>query len=300
MTEIPVLITYDVHITNYPLEEIRRALYEVLKEQARISSTATLFFPAEAARLLKAEVRELASAGHEIGCHGLTHRSGELYDRLGADDQMDRLRRATAELEDVVGGPVRAFRAPAFRISAATFRALDELGYDADLSINSQRLGLLSSDPWNFAWLIAPRTPYHPDGYSTWRSGRLRLWEIPLSCFILPFMSKTLMIFGLAMMHWFFRGLLAESSVTRKPIVFMTHPEELLADLNTLPRQPFRWRHLLPSEYGFEFRHALLERDPRAVVRMSRDLFDHMRSVDRIAYLTVRDYVRRLNKASAE
>lgn len=299
MTDAPVLITYDIHITNYPLEMIRRALYEVLAEQARIGVKATFFFPAEAARILTAEVRELTAAGHEIGCHGLTHRRGELYDRLPPEDQRERLRQATIELEEVVQARVRSFRAPAFRISGATVRALEDLGYEADLSMNSQRLGLLSSDTWNVTWMLAPRLPYHPDERHPWRPGRLRLWEIPLSCFLLPFMSMTMLVLGLRYMRWFFRALLAESRVSGKPIVFMTHPEELLADRETPPPRPFRWRDLLPSEYGFQFRYALVERDPRVIAGQSRQLFDLMRSLERTRFVTVGDYVRGLNGSVA-
>ena len=295
MTDAHVLITYDIHITNYPLETIRRALREALAEHDRIRARATFFFPAEAARLLAAEVREPAAAGHEIGCHGLTHRRGELYDRLSPDDQRDRLARATAELEAVVGRDIRSFRAPAFRLSGATLRALDELGYDADLSMNSQRLGLLSSDPWNFSWMVAPRLPYHPDGLRPWRPGRLRIWEIPLSCVLLPFMSTTMLVAGLGPMRLFFRVLLAEARVSAKPVVYMTHPEELVADRPRPDARPFRWRSLLPGEYGFEFRHALVERDPRTIARRSRELFDHMRSAGPVTFQTVGEYVLRLN-----
>lgn len=298
MTDAHVLITYDIHITNYPLETVRRSLLEALAEQSRLGIKATFFFPAEAARLLAGEVRELTAAGHEIGCHGLTHRRGELYDRLPASEQRERLRQATIELEDVVQGRVKAFRAPAFRISGATLRALDDLGYEADLSMNSQRLGLLSSDVWNLTWMVAPRLPYHPDERRPWRPGRLRLWEIPLSCAILPFMSMTLLVSGVRVMRLFFRALLAEARMSAKPIVFMTHPEELLADREGPPPRPFRWRHLLPGEHGFELRYALVERDPRVIARRSRGLFDHMRAAKGVRFLTVGEYVGCLERRS--
>ncbi|MBI4347072.1 MAG: polysaccharide deacetylase family protein [Elusimicrobia bacterium] len=292
MTDVPVLVTYDIHIANYSVDMIRRALHAALAEHERIGLRATFFFPAEAARLLSDEVGELVAAGHEIGCHGLTHRPGELYDRLPPEEQRERLRQATIELEDVVQDRVRAFRAPAFRISGPTLRALEDLGYEADLSMNSQRLGLLSSDVWNVSWLVAPRLPYHPDERRPWRAGRLRLWEIPLSCFVLPFMSMTMLVLGARYMRWFFRALLAESRISGKPIVFMTHPEELLAERDAAPMRSFRWRDLLPSEYGFQFRYRLVERDPAVIADRNRSLFDHMRSVDGRRFVTAAEYVR--------
>lgn len=299
MTDAQILITYDIHITNYPVEMVRRALHAALAEQDRIGVRATFFFPAEAARLMSHEVGELIAAGHEIGCHGLTHRRGELYDRLPPTEQRERLRRATIELEDVVQARVRTFRAPAFRISGPTFRALEDLGYDADLSMNSQRLGLLSSDMWNVTWMLAPRLPYHPDDRRPWRPGRLRLWEIPLSCFVLPFMSMTLLTFGLRSMRLFFRALLFESRRTGKPIVFMTHPEEFLGDREAPQPRRLRWRDALPSEYGLQFRHAFVERDPSVIADRSRRFFDHIRSFAATRFVTVSDYLRGIDAPAA-
>ena len=297
MTRVTVLITYDIHLTEYAAGDVERFLHATMQEQARRGMPATFLFPAEAARQLQPAVRALIAAGHEVGNHGLTHREGEIYNRLAPDAQERLLRQATEELEAVTQQRVRCFRAPAFRMSGATVAALERLGYDAELSMNSQRLGLLSSDPWNVSWMAAPRGPYHPDVRRAWRRGATRLWELPLSCLLVPFMSNTMRIFGLPVMRGFFRVLYAEARATGRPIVFMTHPEELCEARTAEPTPPFRWRDLWPSRYGFQFRHALIENDPVKVARMNQALLDYMQSFGGVECLTVGEYVDRLNGA---
>ena len=252
---------------------------------------ATFLFPAEAARQLQPVVRTLLTAGHEVGNHGLTHQGGEVYDLLTPEVQERFLRQATDELETIAQRRMRCFRGPAFRISGATIGALETLGYDAELSMNSQRLGLLSSDPWNVSWMLAPRGPYHPDVRRAWRRGPTRLWELPLSCLMVPFMSNTMRIFGLPFMKGFFRLLYAEARATQRPIIFMTHPEELCEARSAEPKYLFRWRDLLPSTYGFQFRRALIETDPVKVAGLNRSLLNYMRSFDGVEFVTVGEYV---------
>lgn len=299
MSGVPVLVTYDIHLGTQSAETVDRSLRTVIEMHERFQIKASFSFPAAAAQRLRPAVRALLDAGHEIGNHGLTHGPGEIYNRLPAGEQETLLRRATQALEEVTQRPVRFFRAPVFRISGATIRALEALGYEAELSMNSQRLGLLSSDPWNLTWLLAPRRPYHPSLRHPWRKGSTRLWEIPLSCALVPFMSNTMLICGLTFMKAFFSALYREALVFGGPIVFMSHPEELCPDREAVKRNPLGWRDLVPSRYGFGFRHALMERDPVKIAKHSLALLDYLRSFQRVRFLTVSEYVRQLNGAPA-
>lgn len=260
---------------------------------------ASFLFPAEAARLMKTTVRAILQEGHQIGCHGLTHRD-ETYDSsMSLSAQEDRLRQATREIEDLIQQRVTFFRAPAFKISGATIRILEELGYEADLSVNSQRLGVFSSDVWNLSWMVAPRRPYHPDILYPWRRGRSRLWEIPLSCLFLPFMVNTGQVFGSAFMKAFFRGLYFESSYSKKPIVYMLHPEDLYPWREPPRRVPFRWRDLIPTRvHGFRFKYSLYETNPAKVAHHCQILLEYMRSFSRAKFLTVPEYVAELNRGA--
>ncbi len=295
MKEVPVLVTYDIHLGTLQDHEVTPCFDTVLDLHRRLGIKASFSFPAEAARVWRSAVRALVGNSHAVGNHSLTHGPGEIYDRLPPSVQEENLRRATEEIEAVTQQPVRFFRAPAFRISGATIHALERLGYEAELSVNSQRLGLLSSDPWNVTWMLAPRGPYHPNTQHPWRRGRARLWEIPLSCALLPFMSNTLLAFGLPFMRVFFRALYLEARISGNPIVFMTHPEELCATRPSTTRRRLQWRDFWPSRYGFGFRHALMETDPVKIARWSVALLEYMHSFEHVRFFTVPEYVRRLN-----
>jgi hypothetical protein len=294
--EIPILITYDVHVhASFSAPEIERFLQHTLVEHDRVGVKASFLFPAEAARSMESTVRAVLKQGHQVGCHGLTHRD-ESYDSLPQPAQEDMLRRATSELEDITQQRVAFFRAPVFKISGMTIRILEELGYEADLSINSQRLGLFSSDVWNVSWLVAPRRPYHPDIRVPWRRGKSKLWEIPLSCLGLPFMVNTGQVFGLPFMKAFFSGLYLESRYWGKPIVYMAHPEDLYPWREPSKPRSFRWRDLIPTrDHGFPFKYSLYRMDPIEVTNLCRRLMEYMRSFPGVKFLTVPEYVARLN-----
>src|SRR5262249_1500442 len=174
-------------------------------------------------------------------------------------------------------------------------RILEGLGYEADLSINSQRLGVFSSDTWNVSWMLAPRKPYHPDFNQPWKRSESRLWEIPLSCFLVPFTINTGLVFRVRFMKIFFRLLRLESLRFGNPIVYMTHPEDLYALRSSPNGQRLSWRDLIPSKaHGFGFRHWLAETDPEVIARLSSELMQHMRHAMNVRFVTVRKYVAEL------
>jgi hypothetical protein len=297
--DVPILVTYDVHThAMHSASKVERYLEFAQALHDELDIRASFFCSAEAAQQMKERVRGLLEHGHEIGCHGLTHRS-EYYDAMPAAVQAETLRRATLELEDVIGQRVTFFRAPVFKLSGATLRSLEELGYEADLSMNSQRLGLFSSDVLNLTWMIAPRRPYHPDLQRPWRRGASKLWEIPLSCFLVPFMINTGLALGSAFMRAFFRGLHLEARCVRKPIVYMSHPEDVCPDRPSLRRPALQWRDLIPTRaQGFQVRKALYETDAKKVARLSATLLECMRRAPRVRFLTVPEYVAALNRKS--
>lgn len=80
-------------------------------------------------------VREIADRGHEIGCHGYSHRL--IYDQR-PEEFRDELRHAKALLEDQSGQPVVGHRAASFSIGRGNLWALDELvdaGFEYDSSL---------------------------------------------------------------------------------------------------------------------------------------------------------------------
>lgn len=132
---------------------------------ADAGARATFFVLGEVAACHPQLVRRIAAAGHEIGSHGYAHRhlGGLLSSEFRAD-----VRRSLHTLEDLLGVPVRGFRAPYFAIRAGVrwpIEFLAELGVGYDSSV-------LAIDRPPGLELVSPRAPYrHHNG----------LWEVPVA-----------------------------------------------------------------------------------------------------------------------
>ena len=234
----------------------------------------TFFVTASLAEEIEDDLKELKKK-HQIGCHGLTHGDDDNYAKLPYNEQFYRIERATKILESFVG-EVTAFRAPGVRISATTLKILENLGYLADSSISSQRFDMASSNT-NPKLIFAPRMPYHPKESDAYRKGSMKIWEIPISAIVLPFISGTLSVFGLGFMKRFFNVLYSESLRTRKPIVYLTHPTEFLASENHgVPASwffsPRMWR-----VHGNPVRYFLFRKDGKVLFEEHKKLFTYMK-----------------------
>ena len=207
MKNIPVIISFDVHSHIYKdrLNELPFWFENTLKILDNNTIKSTFFFPTECAELFPNDVRMIQDEGHEIGCHSLTHLPNEQYDILSFDSQKIKLIESKKRTEEITNKEIVSFRAPVFKINGDTIRALDEAGFKIDSSICPQRLGIFSSDVTNFGWLYSPRKPYHPSYKNPFVRGKALLWEIPVSSFILPFMSNIGMAFGRTLEKFFFQ-----------------------------------------------------------------------------------------------
>jgi uncharacterized SAM-binding protein YcdF (DUF218 family)/glycosyltransferase involved in cell wall biosynthesis/peptidoglycan/xylan/chitin deacetylase (PgdA/CDA1 family) len=298
MTPVSVLLTCDIHTHVTGSEPVKQDLAEARRLLKEAGLRCTFFFPARSAELLRDHVDALREEGHEIGCHGLTHDPSENYSQLPHGVQETLLTEATKRLTEVLGEPPVSFRAPVFKLSPDTIRVLDDLGYRTDLSVTAQRLGVFGSDLYDMKPFFAPRRPYHPALQDPFRRGASRMWEIPVSAWLLPFLSNTERLCGLAFMRWFFRALYLEAKATGKPIVFMFHAEDLNAARGVEGPWRFSWRDFIPSKtFGFQFRHALLERDWQRVQRDLMALFRFMAGFRDVQFLTVREYLPLLDRA---
>jgi polysaccharide deacetylase family protein (PEP-CTERM system associated) len=142
--------------------------HDILDVLAERGVRATFFVLGLVAQAHPALVREISAAGHEIGSHGWSH---ELIYRQRRDRFADETRRAKALLEEIVGGPVRGYRAAEFSITEQSRWALDvlaESGFTYDSSIfpiQGRRYGI-------------PGTPLGPH---TIRTEAGDLLEVPLT-----------------------------------------------------------------------------------------------------------------------
>ena len=163
-------------------------------------------------------VKRIADAGHEIACHGYSHRL--IYDQQEGTFR-DETVRARARLQDLSGQPVEGYRAASFSIGGSDFWALDvlvEAGFTYDSSlfpVVHDRYGIPG----------APRRIHRlttPAGYT--------LSEVPpstvqLGPFTLPAAGGGyLRILPLSITNWSIRRLNLRE---RMPAVVYVHPWEL-------------------------------------------------------------------------
>jgi len=163
-------------------------------------------------------VRDIAARGHEIACHGFSHRL--VYEQITEEFYEETLR-AKNLLEDITGSAVIGYRAASYSIVRKSLWALDilvELGFVYDSSIfpvHHDRYGIPNSE----------RVPYRistPNGKS--------IVEWPLA---------TAEIFGCRLPvagggyfrlfpYWFSRwGLASINRRDLRPFVFYLHPWEI-------------------------------------------------------------------------
>lgn len=76
-------------------------------------------------------VRAIAGGGHEVACHGHGH---QLVSSLQPSEFRADVSRAKHYLEDLLGVPMRGYRAPSFSITDWAIPILQELGFDYDSS----------------------------------------------------------------------------------------------------------------------------------------------------------------------
>jgi polysaccharide deacetylase family protein (PEP-CTERM system associated) len=114
---------------------VERNVFHILELFAKNGVTATFFVLGWVAEKFPRLGKEIASAGHEIGCHSYAHR--RLHHMTSEEFRAD-LRLAASLVCDQVGQPIRCFRAPSFSIVRETmwaFEILGEEGFLIDSSI---------------------------------------------------------------------------------------------------------------------------------------------------------------------
>jgi succinoglycan biosynthesis protein ExoA len=148
----PILnaLTFDVedyfHVANFDeliprnqwdaLEpRVEASTHRILAALDQSSTKATFFVLGWVAERHPNLVRDIQSAGHEIGCHGYWHRL--IYRQTPAEFRAD-LCQARDVLQDITGQRITAYRAPCFSITQRSLWALDVLieeGFLVDSSI---------------------------------------------------------------------------------------------------------------------------------------------------------------------
>ncbi len=192
---------------------------------------ASFFYIANFAKDYPEIVKMVQAKGHEIACHGLTHRHDKAFDSMPYEEQLEHLKTAKSILEDIAGEEVVSFRSPALRINPDTPKALIEAGFKFDSSVAPQRMDMFMSlgSKGKLQWFGAPRAPYRTRPDNLARKGDSSIIEVPVSSFGFPYIGTLLRIspFLTALT----RDLLfLETRGTDKGINFLIHPNELIVE----------------------------------------------------------------------
>jgi polysaccharide deacetylase family protein (PEP-CTERM system associated) len=139
--------------------------HRLLQLLATLDVRATFFVLGWVAERFPDLVREIAAAGHELGCHSYWHR---LIYELDAAEFREDTRRSKDIIEQLVGQPVIGYRAPTYSMvhrSAWAFEILAELGFTYDSSIfpiHHDRYGMPDAPraPFRFQTSSGPMTEY--------------------------------------------------------------------------------------------------------------------------------------------
>lgn len=179
-------------------------------------------------------IKEIASRGHEVACHGYSH---QLIYNQSIDVFREETLRSKNLLEDIVQLPVRGYRAASYSITNQSRWALDvlaETGFDYDSSIfpvRHDRYGIPD----------APKFPYvmkTPAGHS--------LVEFPLSSAKLFKYQLPVAGGGYFRLYPYALSRAGLSQINRRqqPFIFYLHPWEIDSDQPRISASWFsRFRH---------------------------------------------------------
>lgn len=219
------------------LKVLREGMPILLDIYAKYDIKSTFFYTWYIAKKFPEVVKMVIDAGHEVGSHGKSHLKENGFDVMPFERQKRHLEESKKLLEDISGKEVISFRSPALRVNGDTAKALIEAGFKIDSSIASQRFDFFMSfgGTMKLKWLRAPRKPYLTDSENIFKRGNGPVVEVPLSAFVLPYLSTTMRIFP-SLTNLQKKFIHSESSLTGKPVVFDTHPNEFI-DESDEPRQ---------------------------------------------------------------
>lgn len=128
-----VFLTIDVEQDCPPFRDTYRGITEgmpiLLDLLAKKDVPATFFTTGDVARRFPEVIKEVVSRGHEVGCHGDTHKR---LDKIGSVDSRSEISKATRTLREFY--PVSSFRAPNLKLPKECLLHLKAMNYKIDSS----------------------------------------------------------------------------------------------------------------------------------------------------------------------
>lgn len=219
--------------SDRPAGELREPTRRILDLLDRHGVRGSFFVLGEVARFYPDLVRDIASRGHEVGCHGFHHVDADL---LGPESFRRELTEAKAVLTALVPAPVVGYRAPNLLLRDWMIPALRELGFRYDVSVCTSR-AVLGKD---FGHDHRASNPYRfRDRFSRPDPGG-DLVEIPLPTFpVLRLPAATGILTRVAGVGWTLTGL--RHALATGDAQYYFHPYEL----GRRPAVGLSWRERL-------------------------------------------------------
>ena len=128
-----VCLTVDIEQDCPPFMNTYRGIEEGLDRLLQVVAQerigATFFTTGDVAMKYPAAVDKITSAGHELGCHGQTHRSFMSMDDLTAENEIETASKVLREFASV-----RSFRAPYLALPDRFLRLLEKHEFSLDSS----------------------------------------------------------------------------------------------------------------------------------------------------------------------
>lgn len=242
---------------------------------ARHRARGTFFVLGDVAARHPGLVRKIAAAGHEIACHGMTHRPLWALDR---ESFRAELRDFRAAIRAALGNdPVTGFRAPTFsldRTTAWALRVLAEEGFLYDSSVFPRRVRMYGVEG-------APLGAYRPSLDDPARNDPASpLVEIPVA--MVRVAGQRVPVAGGFYLRALPLGfvLRALDRVAReRACILYVHPWECVPDLPRLPLPPLdslityhglggvmRKLDRILARHSSDTMRSILERDPRTAM----------------------------------
>ena len=297
------LLTNDVETTslvNHCLSDetgklvAEEAIPKMLKLYQELEVKSTFFITGYFAEKFPKAVKLIYDNGHEIGCHGYSHKHTAGFDILNFEQQKEHLIKAKSILENIISDEVLTFRATALRTNSFTAKALEETGFKIDSSVASQRFDFFFSlgSKEKLAWLKAPRKPYFTSIESLSRSGNSSIFEIPISAFVIPYIGTTVRI--IPNLIRVLRSLLCrESNKKGNPINFLIHPIELMFEERSTNKIVKRSHNMLAYLLSDVLRHKLKTKNlGDKAVELLQDQINYFQDKS-FKFITCKEYYKR-------
>lgn len=218
----------------------------------------TFFITGYIAQKFPEIVKLIYNNGHEVACHGFSHKSDEAFDVLSYKQQVAHLIQAKSILEDISGEEVISFRAPALRVNEFTPKALIETGFKIDSSIASQRGDMFLSFGAlkKLKWITAPRTSYFTKEDDLSKRGNSPLLEVPIPSYIIPYIGTFMRMYPelTKLIRYFAK---TEAKYFGKCPVFLIHPNELITEVKDETKFKRRAKNIVSYYLGDKLRYKL-------------------------------------------